>query len=107
MANITENVVKSITDLEKILTSRIRKDAVTAGWPKRVADSISVKVTKDEILAEYPENLTDTIMDLEYGNQNASPKPVLRRFVVNNQGLLADAVAESSLEYLFDEDLLP
>lgn len=107
MADVTTQTVKALTGLEKDLTARIRMDAVKAGWPKKVADSLSVKVSKDEIVAEYPENLTDIIMDLEYGNQSASPKPVFRRFINNNQGLLTDTVVESSIDYLFDEEILP
>lgn len=98
---------KSLSKLEKSLTAQLRRDAVTAGWPRELARTLTVQVAKNEITVSYPETLSGAIEDLEYGDGSTSPKPVFRRFIDKHQTMVQDTLSEWSIDYLFENEVLP
>jgi hypothetical protein len=62
-------------------TATIRRHALEAGWPKHLANSISVAVThKGTYRMDYPPHLEDDILRLEYGTQDVPPSPIMRNY---------------------------
>lgn len=63
------------------LTSKLRRDAFSAGWPSGVSRRLQVQYSEGQYVVRYPKAITSRVMDLEYGNQENPPSPVIRTFV--------------------------
>lgn len=104
---INDALSSSLKNLAKPLTESIRKDALIAGWPLFLANSLSVRVDRNSLAVEYPEDLAEKIEDLEYGNGTSTPRPVLRKFASKHKLKLKNDITEASAEWLFEEGILP
>jgi hypothetical protein len=104
---INDVLSSSLKKLTKTLTADIRKDALIAGWPVALADSLSVKIERNSLSVEYPEDFSQKIEDLEYGDGMSTPRPVLRRFASKHKLKLKNDITEASADWLFEEGILP
>jgi hypothetical protein len=98
------------TDLDVLaadLTAMLQKDAINMGWPRQYASALTVSAEGTQIVVGYPEEYEEQINDLEYGAEDTTPIPVLRRFLDKNQEYVSNHLAEASLNYLFDFGILP
>lgn len=65
------------------LTSRVRAQAAQLGWPEYIAAQLTVDFKDGKYVVTYPTAITETVTDLEYGNQSRPPLPVIRHFLSN------------------------
>lgn len=63
------------------LTSRLRREAYSAGWPTPASRFLVVEYGDGQYTVKYPKALSSKILDLEYGNQSTPPTPVIRPFI--------------------------
>jgi hypothetical protein len=98
---------KSVIDIDKSLTDLLKVSAKNAGWPNNVVKQLKVSFKDLKITVYYPETYTQQIDDLEYGNGTDSPQPVFRQFVAKNMDLITKDLSNSSLDYLFEQGVLP
>jgi hypothetical protein len=98
---------QSLTGIDKELTQLIKVNAKSAGWPNKIVKQLKVAVKDLKIVVYYPEMYNQQIDDLEYGDGKNSPQPVFRRFVNKNTNALARDIAESSLDYLAEQGIIP
>jgi hypothetical protein len=85
----------------------MRKDAVSAGWPVALTKQLRVVITNTSMDVEYPEDLSSRIEDLEYGDGITPPSPVFRKFAKTNKTRIENVLVDTSIDYLFDEGILP
>jgi hypothetical protein len=97
----------SLKGVDKELTKLIQVDAEKAGWPLNITKQLKVSIKDLKIVVYYPETYTQQIDDLEYGDGKESPKPVFRRFIAKNTNFLGKDLADSSLNYLTEQGLIP
>ena len=100
-------LTKSAKTLNKPLTQALRKDALSAGWPVALTKQLRVVITNTSMDVEYPENLASRVEDLEYGDGVTPPSPVFRKFAKANKIKIENALVDTSIDYLFDEGILP
>lgn len=105
--DLSSSATKSLKKHERAFTAKIREEALAAGWPRSAATKLRVEFAKNDVLVAYPDELAQVIEDLEYGDGTMSPKPVFRKFFDKNRIALADSLAEVSIDYLFDKEVLP
>ena len=98
---------KPSTDVNKSLTDLLKVSAKNAGWPNNVVKQLKVSFKDLQITVYYPETYAQQIDDLEYGNGTDSPQPVFRQFVAKNMNLITKDLSDSSLDYLFEQGVLP
>ena len=98
---------KSVKTLNKTLTQDLRKNAISAGWPVALTKRLRVVTTDVSMDVEYPEDLASRVEDLEYGDGVTSPNPVFRKFAKANKTTIENALVDTSIDYLFDEGILP
>jgi hypothetical protein len=98
---------KAFTGINKDLTRLLKIDAENAGWPKNISTQLKVYIKDLKIVVSYPEKYTQQIDDLEYGDGNESPKPIFRQFVSKNMNFISKDLTSSSLDYLFEQEILP
>lgn len=74
------------------LTSDIRRQAKSAGWPTRAARDLWVSYKGNGVfVVNNSDPLKEMVLDAEYGTQNTTLKPVIRNFLNNmNSGNLDD-----------------
>ena len=101
------SIVTASKTLDKPLTQALRKDAISAGWPVALTKKLRVVMTDSSMDVEYPEDIATRIEDLEYGNGDAPPMPVFRKFAKAHKLKLEDALVDVTTEYLFDSEILP
>ena len=105
-----EFVAYSKTALKGInseLTELLKLDAKNAGWPNNIVKQLKISVENLKVVVYYPEMYTQQIDDLEYGNGQDSPQPVFRRFIAKNMNFISKDLADSSLNYLVEQGLIP
>ena len=98
---------KSLIKIQNELTNLLRVDAVLALWPKNIASKLKVVITKSEIIITYPNNLAQQVEDLEYGSKETTPLPVFRRFIAKHGNVISNNIADSTLNFLVDEGIIP
>jgi hypothetical protein len=98
---------RELKKLERTLTSRLREDALAAGWPTSIVAKLRVVVGRSDIDVSYPDALATAIGDLEYGTPHSNPRPVFRKFARKHSALLENRIAELSIDLLFDSGVLP
>jgi len=100
-------LTQSTKTLNKPLTQALRKDAVSAGWPVALTKKLRVVITNTSMDVEYPEDLASRVEDLEYGDGITPPSPVFRKFAKANKTKIENSLVDTSIDYLFDEGVLP
>lgn len=93
------------TDAE--LTSLVRVDANSAGWPKKIASKLVVSITNSKVVINYPIEFTDEVDELEYGNRAKSPQPVFRRFEARHGDVIAQKIETMSVNFLVEQNIIP
>lgn len=104
---LTPSLISSSKTLSKPLTKALRKEALAAGWPLSLTKNIKVVLTETSVDIEYPEALALRIEDLEYGDGSTSPNPVFRNFVKTNKYQFENAFVDTTIDYLFEDGILP
>jgi hypothetical protein len=105
--DIREYAVSNLSQIAADLTPRLVKAAKSLGWPKKYAAVLTVTADGTQLTIEYPEEYAKAIEDLEYGTEGISPLPVFRKFLDSNQNYITSHLVDSSLDYLFNEGVLP
>ena len=103
---VNNKLNQGLASIEKSLTADLRKDAVNAGWPAKIARSLTVTISDGNIVVLYPEEFDDAVGDLEYGGSNSAPSAVFRMFDERHRDEIVSALAESSVDYLIETDVL-
>ena len=62
------------------MTAELRKHAVTTGWDKELANSLSVSYVDGNLFIEYPDEVKEQVLNAEYGDGRNRPTSVLRGF---------------------------
>jgi hypothetical protein len=89
-----------LSEVNAALTQELKNDALAAGWPVKVVDSLTVTTNNFNIVVNYDEIYDIEIGDLEYGTENSLPKPVFRLFLDKHSTIISDNMADSYLKYL-------
>lgn len=66
------------------LTGKLRRQALSAGWPTRAARDLWVSYKGNGVFAiNNSDPLKEMVLDAEYGTQSSALKPVIRNFLNN------------------------
>jgi hypothetical protein len=85
-----------------LLTKSLLSRARLAEWPEDIVNSLEVTSKDGEIYVSYPDDFKSQIDNLEYGNLNNLPQPVLRTFVSEAQKYLALVLKTRVAEDFFE-----
>jgi hypothetical protein len=96
----------SLNGLQDSLTLDLKADAINAGWPIQIVNTLSVVVDGLTIIINYDDNYAAEIEDLEYGTEHESPKSIFRTFIDKHGDEIQSQVAEWSINFLVDNDIL-
>jgi hypothetical protein len=77
---IKQGMVQASERTARRMTSRLRRDALSSGWPSSVSRHLTVVHESGQFNVRYPEHVADKVEHLEYGDQTAHPRPVIRAF---------------------------
>lgn len=94
-----------LSEINATLTQELRNDALAAGWPTNVVESLSITTSGFSIVVNYSPEYETEIGELEYGTQNSAPRPVFRLFLDKHSNIISDNVADSYLKYLEDAEV--
>lgn len=97
-------VESKLSGLASSLTTKLRKDALSARWPRKAAASLSVVVSDRKLQISYPKNMAKQIEDLEYGSVAGIANPVLRKFTTANESLIDSTVVEAVSDYVMGSE---
>lgn len=76
-----DNIAQAAADtLSEPLTLELRSMANAAGWPAYLISVLMVDYEDGDLVINYPEDVKEQIENLEYGDINSLPTPVLRPF---------------------------
>ncbi len=100
-------LTQSTKTLNKPLTQALRKSALSAGWPVALTKQLRVVITDTSMDVEYPENVSTRVENLEYGDGVTPPTPVFRKFAKANKTRVENSLVDTSIDYLFDQGVLP
>lgn len=84
------------------LTPVLRNMAIAADWPSDITLNLTVKAKDGSLYIDYPEELEDRINDLEYGQRDQAPNPVLRSFSTRFASHLEEVMSNASVDVLTD-----
>lgn len=70
------------------LTRRLRVHAQEMGWPRGVAESLTVTAdpTTGHLSPQWPDEANDHVLDYEGGSQERAPMPALYKFFDSPEG---------------------
>jgi len=105
--SFSDSSEKSLKTLESSLAAELRSDATVAGWPIHIVDRLDVDIDGLDIVITYDEKYAPEIENLEYGTQNEPPKAVFRTFLEKHGDEIQGQIAEWSIDYFVDSDLIP
>jgi len=100
-------LTQSTKTLNKPLTQALRKNALSAGWPVALTKQLRVVITDTSMDVEYPESISSRVENLEYGDGVTPPNPVFRKFAKANKIKVENSLVDTSIDYLFDQGVLP
>ena len=103
---LTSAIEKKLKGLLPSLTSDLKKQAKAAGWPKKIASSLSVTIDSGNLCIAYPQKLAKEVEDLEYGKVGGFANAVLRKFTAAAQPMVEDAVATAANDYITSSEVL-
>ena len=86
-------------DTANTLTSQLREQAISKGWPAEVANGISITFDGANFDVVIQPNVQEQANALEYGTEALRPNPVIRNFKLRSQqasGLLAKNFTKES-----------
>jgi hypothetical protein len=98
---------KTLKGVDLEFTALVQNDAKSAGWPTNVVSKLKVVITNSKLTIVYPSEFAEEIDELEYGNRSSSPRPVFRRFIAKHEGAITQRIAEMSVNYLVEQDIIP
>jgi hypothetical protein len=84
------------------LNNLLREMSQAAGWPKEVTDSLYVDFDGERLSVAYPDDMTDEIMDLEYGRGSMLPNSVIRAFIYRSDKVVKTVLASKTADALFE-----
>ena len=89
-----------LSEVNAVLTQELKNDALAAGWPAKIIQTLTVTTSSLSIVVNYDEAYDVQIGDLEYGSEQSAPKPVFRLFLDKHSNIISDNMADSYLKYL-------
>lgn len=105
--NFKNTAASSLKAMQSALTTELKSDAISAGWPKKYANRLSVRVDQANVYVDYPDDMAEAIEDLEYGNGSESPMAVMRLFIDRHADDFQNLFADMSLDALVAEGAIP
>jgi hypothetical protein len=94
---------KTAKKIAPSLNKQLKEMAARKGWNHPIA------VTSDNgvIGVSYNETDTNSIFDNEYGSTEVSANAVLRPWMIDAEFQIKNAMVNETVEYLFQEGILP
>ena len=72
-------------------------------WPSNLIAALTVESNEEgELQVTYPEELAEAIENLEYGDINSLPNPVIRPFIYRSQGQVSKVIEHESVGALME-----
>jgi len=100
-------ILKQLKAMGPKFTLLLRKDAVAAGWPSKLVNSLKVVIDESGLSIEYSEENAEAIEDLEYGTYTSSPNPVMRLFLERHTDDFSSELADATIDALVATDVIP
>jgi len=100
--NTEKIAAQALKQAAERLTPDFRQEALNAGWPADVVFQMTVEEQNGDLYLAYPDNISEQVENLEYGNNEEAPNPVIRRFIRNHTDGLDD-IFESAFEDVASE----
>ena len=100
--NTEKIAAQALKQAAERLTPDFRQDALSAGWPADIVFQMTVEENDGDLYLAYPDSITDKVQNLEYGNFEQAPNPVIRRFIRSHTDGLDD-IFESAFEDVASE----
>lgn len=105
--SIVPTLTASIKSLEDHFTKELHSVAKTAGWPENIYSQLKVVSDQDGIGIRVPMKIEKEVGDLEYGIIGGPAAPVLRKFANHISQTLANNMADTSLDTLVAQGVIP
>lgn len=99
MFGFKELLQKSLEKKIPELNTQWQNSAKKAGWDESLIGNVSVG---PNLKFKYPENLSEKVLNSEYGLGTGQPKPAMREFSYNSKPEVEGAVYEALSKYLTD-----
>lgn len=97
-ASITDIAEDTCDILSNPETLELRVMAKGANWPDNIVNLLTVESDGDgALIINYPENITEDVENLEYGDINSLPTPVIRPFIYRAQNDVSRAIEKYAL----------
>ena len=77
------------------LTQEVRSMATTAGWPIEASSALEVIEADGDLTVKILDHATDLVNKLEYGTDEVSPNPVIRKFTSQLDDRIQDHLHEA------------
>lgn len=84
-------------------TPKINSMARESEWPIEAAYDMQFNYNEGNLDLQYSEEMSQNIDDLEYGDINSLPKPVIRPFTYRAQPRIEQVYRDHALDVLFTE----
>jgi hypothetical protein len=95
--NTEKIAAQALKQAAERLTPDFRQEALNAGWPADIVFQMTVEEQDGDLYLSYPDSISEQVENLEYGNNEEAPNPVIRRFIRNHTDGLDD-IFESAFE---------
>ena len=77
---VQESIHKASIETSRMMSAKLRTEAVKSGWPKHIVRGMHVRYEDGEFTVHaHPEHKVD-ILNLEYGTPGNPPTAAIRRF---------------------------
>jgi hypothetical protein len=100
--NTEKIAAQALKQAAERLTPDFRQEALTAGWPADIVFQMTVEEQDGDLYLSYPDSISGQVENLEYGNKEEAPNPIIRRFIRNHTDGLDD-IFESAFEDVASE----
>lgn len=101
-ANVEVIAESAAETLSTPSTLELRSMALASNWPRNIVSSLTVEHENGELVINYPEELAEQIENLEYGDINSLPTPVLRPFIYRAQQDITKVIEKQALGDLME-----
>lgn len=77
---VRESLYKASIETSRLMSAKLRTEAVASGWPSHVARGMHVQYNDGEFHVHSHPDHKDQVLDLEYGTPSTPPTAAIRRF---------------------------
>ena len=96
---VKKSLHKSSIDTSRLMSAKLRSEAMASGWPSHIARGMHVKYNDGEFTVHSHPDHRDHVLDLEYGTPSTSPTAAIRRFN-NRQNEAAKFLVHNAYKHL-------